>query len=486
LHGRIADLLLASDGLGESVPGLEIAWHCVRAGRPDECTPYLLRGARQAMEHGAPFETEQALSSALVWLQSRYRHEAMLLLVEALQEQGRWTESRETLAAAQVSADEETREAAFVLAAKARCLEGTDDFEIADLKGSLIGIVANGRTLRSRTRAAQVCGTLIYNQTGSTTSVIQTARELHGYCAAIPMSELSIDEKSDLLLAKTSFVYLGHLQAESQELSAQLEAHRLDQQRLGVTNQAAALVENILGCLASTQGRYDECAPYFMRAVQMAERLGNDLLVSRAAANLAMVMGRIGRYEEQARWALVGLTRNGIGCEDTNRFKLAYYRAMGLAMLGKSMEALDCLSTEVARFSNDVPHWVKAVRQLLFADAKFVAGERREARRDAAAVFLGNAQPAFHSSYAGLIARWRAKLTETEHEAAECLRELTQLSDDLLQFDAVDQAEILSALVYVQRALGRESQTTRTRLTAALSALPHPVTTQLALLDLPT
>jgi len=223
-----------------------------------------------------------------------------------------------------------------------------------------------------------------------------------------------------------------------------------------------------------------------MRAVQMAERLGNDLLVSRAAANLAMVMGRIGRYEEQARWALVGLTRNGIGCEDTNRFKLAYYRAMGLAMLGKSMEALDCLSTEVARFSNDVPHWVKAVRQLLFADAKFVAGERREARRDAAAVFLGNAQPAFHSSYAGLIARWRAKLTETEHEAAECLRELTQLSDDLLQFDAVDQAEILSALVYVQRALGRESQTTRTRLTAALSALPHPVTTQLALLDLPT
>ena len=134
LHGRIADLLLASDGLGESVPGLEIAWHCVRAGRPDECTPYLLRGARQAMEHGAPFETEQALSSALVWLQSRYRHEAMLLLVEALQEQGRWTESRETLAAAQVSADEETREAAFVLAAKARCLEGTDDFEIADLR----------------------------------------------------------------------------------------------------------------------------------------------------------------------------------------------------------------------------------------------------------------------------------------------------------------------------------------------------------------
>ncbi|HTG84511.1 MAG TPA: AAA family ATPase, partial [Gemmatimonadales bacterium] len=93
LHGRIADLLLASDGRGESVPGLEIAWHCVRAGRTAESTPYLLRGAREAMQSGAPFETEQALSSAMGWLPIRHHTEVLLLLAESLQEQGRWRES---------------------------------------------------------------------------------------------------------------------------------------------------------------------------------------------------------------------------------------------------------------------------------------------------------------------------------------------------------------------------------------------------------
>ena len=72
LHGRIADVLLASEGRGESVPGLEIAWHCVRAGRPEQSTPYLLSGAQEAMENGAPFETEQALSSAMEWLPTRH------------------------------------------------------------------------------------------------------------------------------------------------------------------------------------------------------------------------------------------------------------------------------------------------------------------------------------------------------------------------------------------------------------------------------
>ncbi len=44
LHGLIADRLLRAEANGERVPGLMLAWHCFRAGRPVEAEPYLLRG----------------------------------------------------------------------------------------------------------------------------------------------------------------------------------------------------------------------------------------------------------------------------------------------------------------------------------------------------------------------------------------------------------------------------------------------------------
>jgi tetratricopeptide (TPR) repeat protein len=93
LHGRIADNLLELGEQATQAAGLEIAWHCVRAGRPDEATPYLLQGARAAMRRGAPYEAERALASAVGHLQEPERSEAVILLARALNEQGRRKES---------------------------------------------------------------------------------------------------------------------------------------------------------------------------------------------------------------------------------------------------------------------------------------------------------------------------------------------------------------------------------------------------------
>ena len=65
LHGSIADRLLALHENGRAVPGLEVAWHCIRAGRIEEATPHLLSGAREAMRRGAPHEAERGLSTAM-------------------------------------------------------------------------------------------------------------------------------------------------------------------------------------------------------------------------------------------------------------------------------------------------------------------------------------------------------------------------------------------------------------------------------------
>ncbi len=55
LHGSVADRLLHSRQQG-SGGGLEIAWHCMRAGRASEAIPQLLRGARDAIRKRSPTE----------------------------------------------------------------------------------------------------------------------------------------------------------------------------------------------------------------------------------------------------------------------------------------------------------------------------------------------------------------------------------------------------------------------------------------------
>ncbi len=49
LHSKVGDRLLSGLQEREASSGLEIAWHCIRAGREREAAPYLLDGA------GMPF-----------------------------------------------------------------------------------------------------------------------------------------------------------------------------------------------------------------------------------------------------------------------------------------------------------------------------------------------------------------------------------------------------------------------------------------------
>src|SRR6185295_14916420 len=68
LHKAVATRLLTAAASGELLPGLEIAWHCIRAKRNEEATSFLMHGAHEAVTHGAPDEAARALSSALPFL----------------------------------------------------------------------------------------------------------------------------------------------------------------------------------------------------------------------------------------------------------------------------------------------------------------------------------------------------------------------------------------------------------------------------------
>src|SRR5215210_373784 len=92
----------------------------MRAGRPREAIPHLIKGARLAVRSGAPQSAEKALSSALPSLHGEHVAEVTILLAEALQEQGRWQDSLTALESLQVGQDNTAAQQVFALAALAR------------------------------------------------------------------------------------------------------------------------------------------------------------------------------------------------------------------------------------------------------------------------------------------------------------------------------------------------------------------------------
>ena len=155
LHSSVVDRLLSDEH--EPAPGLEIAWHCFRAGRDQEATPHLLSGAREAIRNGAPDVAEHALSSALPGLHQPEGTEARFLLVEVLQEQGRWLESLDMLGELENHSDNERGDERLILTALAKIYIGTSTAqEMFERLPEFMAVVEGGSALRLQARAARV------------------------------------------------------------------------------------------------------------------------------------------------------------------------------------------------------------------------------------------------------------------------------------------------------------------------------------------
>ena len=97
LHGSVADRLLSSTGAQDAIPGLEIAWHLVRADRLKR--GYAVFACRRARIHPPRCAARSRLSShdGNSATGRTARQTAILLLVEAQQELGHWAESLQLL-----------------------------------------------------------------------------------------------------------------------------------------------------------------------------------------------------------------------------------------------------------------------------------------------------------------------------------------------------------------------------------------------------
>ncbi len=436
LHGAVADRLLANDPLMPLASGLEVAWHCVRAGRQSEAVPHLMRGAKQAMRQGAPHVAERALESALPSLEGIERSEAYLLLIESLQEQGRWRESLDRLALMPTEGQRDALCMSVVLDASARMnLGAAFSAEARERIPDLLAVICESSSESVRVRAARVVAYIALHDWNK-----QVAQQLLELINTVNADALDEDAKGELALTRGLLLYLaGNTSASRGEVDSMTS----DLQRRGTANLVAVQLFVGLGTLQARQGSYELAVGDYQQALKMAIRLGNDTMIATIMGNLSVCLGRLGFYEEQLKVSSSAPQPWGVEFGGFIEIQLAYCQALAHAMRGSWEKTASVIQKLDDRACITLPLWVAQAWALWKADLLLLSGNKVGAYESAdRAMQLGDFR-LLSPGFAGPFARWVGQMGRAGHCLAEAAVCIERLLEDVEQYDALDHGEIL-------------------------------------------
>jgi DNA-binding SARP family transcriptional activator/tetratricopeptide (TPR) repeat protein/type II secretory pathway predicted ATPase ExeA len=437
LHSGIADRLIEKHKTGSEDLGLEIAWHCTRAGRIPEATPYLLAGARECLSHGAVHSAERALSSAIPRLTGSEYEEAVILLAEVLQEQGRWQECYDLL---QTSIITEPRLCALatILALNAQHWSAYRDLaETVSTIDTLRDLIQTRSDMTSRVRAANVISLLM-------TSVrnVELAKRSLEAINLIPTSALKLDDLASLAASKSRLLYIamerGACIAEIVKIGGRLHEARH-------VNSNVATLHNCLGVIRCCEGRYFDAKAYFQRAYEINASLGNDMARASRACQVALSCFRLGEYREAIEWCEKAAATFGPYFSGYTECQAAYYSGSSYAILGEVGKALQTTESLDRRLPAAIAPWLRQMWLLSKADILLFAGRRADAL---VAGYKALGEPMIlHSKFtAGQFARWLAFTSSTLIHREVVQDRLSEMVKELDTLDFIDQVEVLCAM----------------------------------------
>ena len=437
LHGSIADRLLALEPTTE-VSGLEIAWHCVRAGRREEALPHLLSGARQAMRRGAAHLAQRALETALPGIEGANTiMEAKLLLVEALQEQGRWRDSLDLLRSMSSNCGEPRM---FADALEARALQSLGSHFLAELQGrvpQLLAIVREATNHRARVLAAQALAYLAADVRDQelASAVLQDLDDR--------LEELDDEDvTSQWSLARVLLLKLTGQSAQSEDLVKDtIENLR----KSGTTNLVTIKLFALLGTLNTCEGRFDEAIANFTQCHGLAARAGIETIAASMAGNISLSYGRLGDYNLQLEWASRAPNAWGADFGGFVEVQLAYNKGMSHGMRGRAQDVEHTIIGLEQRMELHLPPWIQQAWQLWKADLLMLMGHRAEALATGRLAVTRFGGLPLSSSFIGAFDRWLAATAQPGRERTEAAQLIKSHRKKLHEFDSVDQVEILCA-----------------------------------------
>jgi DNA-binding SARP family transcriptional activator/tetratricopeptide (TPR) repeat protein len=469
-HGLIADRLLAARDRGETVPGLMLAWHCFRAGRQEQASSHLFRGADEAMRRGAVFDVELALTSAIPSLVGGELCQAQLLLSEAYQGQGRWAQSLEVLRLVE-PVDEIQRDHRDSMRLQAACWVVDDEPQARELL----------REVRSWSHSAPV---------PTQVNLLAAAQRLILFLADSEEAGKEVLRARDLLprlqsladrvagyAVYTALCWLAQRESWTDTTHALQNLVR-ECQEAGLLDSNVAKLYKILGCALMALGRYKEALGCHERAWQLARMHGDEVREADSADNISLCHGRLGNYADQAYWAECALSLYSLGSGWWLRTRASLKAIFSLCMRGENRKALEKISEILESCPKQSLAWVEQALGLLSADILLLCGQAESAFRLASRTFDQCGYVVHTRAYCGPIARWAALIYLRRHDfGAKVL--LDGLYVHLKDHDMIDQAEILAARIGVFSLEGKDCYEERRLLAEKLVMLPPAVENQI-------
>jgi tetratricopeptide (TPR) repeat protein len=472
LHCNIADRFIQQHGSGRADLGLEIAWHCIRAGRSEEATLFLLYGARNAIDCGAPYAAERALATALSHLVEPSRTEALLLLAEALQEQSRWEESLHCLDETSKPQQCSAQGLAFVLRTRARRWMGHLDLaELVELPMQLLKFIESSTDCTSRIKAAEEAASVL----NASRSRVLAPRILQAILS-LQEEDLKIDDREHLLLAKSMLLY--NLKDFASSLRCIDDAMALFQKHNSV-NSVLAMLQNGVGAILSRQGKYDDSIRAYQKSYQTANRVGNDRLSTQASANLALSFVRLGRYDEAVDWAQQALAFNLVDAAMGYHLLAAESAVLSYAMRGNSANTEELIQKRREEFARVGSPGISQGWGLYSADGYAMIGEWDKAQEEGKRATTGANSLMHMDSYVGPYARWVARTSHLLGKAENGHTTIHCLIENLAYYDVIDRAEILNAQSWLESRQGNTRPAQMARMISELRSLPLAVGDQL-------
>jgi tetratricopeptide (TPR) repeat protein len=415
-----------------------LAWHCIRAGRQEQAIPFLLAGAREAMQCGAPHETELALSTALPTLPLDTAAEARLLIVEAIQEQGRWDESLEVLQTSETDLQQPVR-VAILKARVAVQRWSLTASEYDRIRRAMLAIADGSSDPLTRLRAVQVAA--------------QTLNELRSVEAACEVLS-SIDRLTSTSFNRHELIERGIARAKAlffkgDRLASIAEVGTLLGGAGAAPRPANGTTLNLCvsaGAISVAAGNYYEALAHYAEAYRLAIRLGRQDGAASAAGNLSLCYFRTGETSEQLRWAETCLQLGERYCSCVGRLHAMYCRAAAHAFREENRVVRACISETDLWINGGMADWVSQCWLLYRADLLAIIGARTEAVASARRTISYAALAPRASYYTGAYARWCALAATTQTELKTAHTYLLGLRATSDERDALDDVEILAAL----------------------------------------
>lgn len=467
LHGEVVSRLLAEEAEGGHPPGLEVAWHLIRAGRRDEATPYLLRGARESMRGGAPFEAERGLTSAMAWLIEPHRDEALLLVGEALQEQGRMLESVAFLDMVGETARPTILSRRNVLRLHARRCSGEQDRDVTQALIRHLLEEANCATeintrLRALWMAAGACREHLESELlAEVWTSLQHVLDL----------DLSIEDQGERALGVAMYHYAVGDKEESLETITQILGHL---EKHGVMNSVYLSLLVGLGAVQAGLGEYRHAAQSAENGIRVARKIGDERKLRTIAGNLALIHGRLGNPEIQLKWAEKAAS---ISLPELNAWEhqqVHFSKARAYAILGNEAAALEALEEGALPEVRPQPESLIQGWCLRSADVFALLGQLSKAISAARPGVVGPKSALKSDAFAGPYARWSALLSlADEIPVSEAKTRLTALIGREHRLDLIDRAEVLVSSTWLAGKTGKVNPTEEKAAWKCLERLPE-------------